>query len=378
MQMILRFLLALSVLSAAPQALAQIESAKGTGTVSYSWSLGADDKTKALHDAEVNAVERYVAEHGAAQSQNFDVIRDKVSSSINDYVLSSTILSEDNRKDAKQYSVVIRADINTARLNNAFKASSAVTNTAAAQKSPLTFVFVARQQDSVKSFDTHVYSRTDHTDNITAAAQGSQTGTEGEHIKKGSVGTSSSASGQYTASQTTSSIDESGGSKLRKADQVTWALMPTASINSVVTGVFSSAGYDVVDAEYVEPSSNGLLSLKALRSDYQTGNDLQPQTLRNTVQGLQAAQVPYLALATLDVSTPDTDPSTGLVRINVTVSGKILDVTGRFPRTLSSVGPVQFAGTGPSTDVAQTNALKLAADSAAHELVSQINAAGIH
>jgi len=96
------------------------------------------------------------------------------------------------------------------------------------------------------------------------------------------------------------------------------------------------------------------------------------------VQGLQAAQIPYLALATLDVGLPDTDPATGLARVYVTVTGKVVDVTGRFPRTLASVGPEQFAGTGPSSDVAQTNALKLAADKAARELVSQVNVVGVH
>ena len=87
--------------------------------------------------------------------------------------------------------------------------------------------------------------------------------------------------------------------------------------------------------------------------------------------------MPYLALGTLDIGMQDTDPVTGLTRIYVTVTAKLIDVTTRFPRTVSSVGPVQFSGTGPDASVAQTNALKRAADSAARELAAQLNNAKV-
>jgi hypothetical protein len=367
-------LLALVALTAT----AQVQSAKGMATVSYRDEATPEVKAQAFHDAEVNAVERYFAESGASQSDNFDVIRAKVSGAIGSYVLGATVISEENRPDARQYSVVVRADINASRLSNELKNSSTVANTADQQKSPLTFVFVARAQDSVKAFDPHVYKRTD--EKVTGDASGdvSKSGTEGEKIGRSQISTNASTSSHIAMQASTSNIVETGGSTTRRADQVTWALIPSANLSSIVTGIFGSAGFQVVEAEYVEPQSNGLLSLQALQSDYKTGNDLQPQTMRNTVQGLQAAQVPYLALATLDVGLPGTDPQTGLTVVYVTVTGKIVDVTGRFPRTVASVGPEQFAGTGPSSDVAQTNGLKLAADKAARELVSQVNVVGVH
>lgn len=357
---------------------AQVDSAKGMATVSYESKVTPEIKAQAFHDAQVNAVERYFAESGASQSENFDVIRNKVSASINNYVLGATVLSEENRQDAHQYSVVVRADINASRLRNELKNSSTVANTANQQKSTLTFVFVARAQDSVKAFDPHTYQRVDQARTGDASLDDSKNGSEGEKIGHSQISTNASTSTHVAVQANTSNIVETGGSTTRRADQVTWALIPAGNINTIVTGIFGAAGFEVVEAEYVEPQSKGLLSLQALQSDYKTGNDLQPQTMRNTVQGLQAAQIPYLALATLDVGLPDTDPATGLARVYVTVTGKVVDVTGRFPRTLASVGPEQFAGTGPSSDVAQTNALKLAADKAARELVSQVNVVGVH
>jgi hypothetical protein len=359
-------------------AFAQVQSAKGMATVSYAGKLTPELKERAYHDAQVNAVERYVAESGVAQSEGFELIRAKVSAAIGNYVLGATIISEETRADAHQYSVAVRADINAARLSVEFKNSSTVANTADQQKSPLMFVFVARAQESVQSFDARVYRRTDKSGAMEGSANDSKTGTEGEQITRSQISTSASTSSHLSKQTSTTDTTESGGSVTHRADQVTWELIPSGYISSIVTGAFSSAGFEVVDAEYVEPESKGLLSVHALQSDYTTGNDLQPQTMRNTVEGLRVAQVRYLALATLDVGLPSVDSQTGLAKVYVTVTGKILDVTSRFPRTVASVGPEQFAGTGPSADVAQTGGVKLAADKAAHELVSQINVVGVH
>ena len=200
---------------------------------------------------------------------------------------------------------------------------------------------------------------------------------ESERVGRGGVKTSTAVDRSVNASANRSVKVETGGSTTDKSDDVTWRLVPSQGLNAQFTGVFAKAGFDVVEAAYVEPQSKGLLSVKAIERDYETGNDLSPETLRNTAQGLKNAEIPYLALGTLDVDKKDTDPSTGLVRVYVTVTGKILDLNTRFPRVVSSVGPVQFAGTGPTEAVAQTNALKLAADNAARDLVSQINNVGV-
>lgn len=378
MQVIRSLCLIMALLGLGLPAHAQVESAKGMASVNYAAKLTPEIKAKAFHDAELNAIERYVAESGASQSESFDVIREKVSASLSDYVLGATLLSEDNRADARQYSVAVHVDLNAARLRNVLKNSSAVANTTDQQKSPLTFVFVARAQNSIKAFDAHTYKRTDDKRTAEGSRDQSRAGTEGESIGAAQVATNSSTSERSQAQASSSSVTESGGSTMRRADEVTWTLVPVGYINTIVTGIFDAAAFEVVEAEYVEPQSNGLLSIQALQSDYKSGNDLQPQTLRNAVQGLQAAQIPYLALATLDVGIPDKDPTTGLIRVYVTVTAKVVQVTGRFPRNVAAAGPEQFAGLGPSADVAQTNALKLAADKAARELVSQINVAGVH
>jgi hypothetical protein len=72
------------------------------------------------------------------------------------------------------------------------------------------------------------------------------------------------------------------------------------------------------------------------------------------------------------------DPATGLIRVSVIVNAKIMDLTDTIPETVATVGPVQYNGLGPTETEAQTNALKLAAQNASHDLISQLTNAGIH
>ena len=205
----------------------------------------------------------------------------------------------------------------------------------------------------------------------------SETTSEGERISGSRIETDGSRQESLAASGTRSETRTSGGSTTRKAEQVQWQVTNTNEINSAMIGVLGQAGYEVVEGEYVEGESGGQMSLARIRSDYSTGEDISPDALRGTVAGVRNAGIPLLAYGTLDVGVRDTDPVTGQPRVYVTVNGKVLDVAGRFPRNVSSVGPIQFAGIGPTETVARTNALALAAEQAAKMMADQLNARGV-
>ena len=243
----------------------------------------------------------------------------------------------------------MEASLNVAQLRNAVKAGSTVAQTATGEKSKMTFIFVSRSTDTAKSFDNREYQ--------TVEVKGQVKGTR-------------------TAGEARASV-ETGGSTTRKATQKTWVVFPSNYLKSVFNGVFASGGYRVVDAAYLEPYSKGLLKIKDVENDFKAGNDLQPQTERNVAQGLQNAQIPYIAYGTLDVRLSDTDPATGLFRVSVAATGKLLNAKETIPETVAEVGPIQVAGLGPTEEEAQTNALKNAADKVARELLSQMTNAGI-
>lgn len=376
---------ALLVLLSSP-AWAQGTSSKGIATVVLDGRLTPKVKMQAIEDARINALDRYFSQTHQANAKNYQRIRDDIVRNVSQYVLSVVILSEDidgksldEAKRAKTglYTIVVRADLDINRINNELTSQSVVANTAAADKSDMTFVFVARQQVSVQSFDDKVYKRTDVNANIEMNGSSSNSLTESEDIRSNSVTLRDSREVSGKASIDATVAVTSGGSTTAKSDVVKWDLMPTAGINTVMEGVFANAGFTVIDVVFLEEASGGLVDVDAIRNDYKTGDDLSPETLRNTTKGVRIAEIPYLALGTLDVGMKSIDPATGRTQVHVTVSGKVIDVSGRFPRTVSSVGPVRISGLGHDQSTARESALIKAAGLAAKRLVDQLNAKGI-
>lgn len=378
MQINIRFISMLVLWLIASFAIAQNPSFKGMATVPFSGSKPSPTQyAEALRLAKINAIEKYFSGTNAAEQKNYDLIRKQISVSVDDFVLSHIVLSEEADKAAKSLTLVIRADLNAVRLGNALQAASATQNTDQSQRSPLTFVFVSRVQQSVKSFRVKSHERVDTSASTEGQAAYDQEGEEGEGISASSIGTSERASIKARASANTSSSVTSGGSDELKSDEIAWKVGRAAEVNSVVTGIFSNAGYEVIEAEFLEEETNKLINLAEFRKDYSTGDDLSSTTLRNAAKGAQAVKVPYLAIGTLDIGVRDIDPASGLSRVYVSVSGKVINVSGRFPKTVSAVGPVQFSGLGPNETVARTNALQLAAENAAKQMVNELNAKGV-
>ena len=149
-----------------------------------------------------------------------------------------------------------------------------------------------------------------------------------------------------------------------KASEISWAVSNVRDIDQTITGVLTDRGMEVVPSEYIDN-----LDLVSVRNDFGSNDDLAPETLRALVSAVKANGISMLLLGTLDTELTDQDPISGLPRSHVMVNGRILDVTGKFPRVISSIGPIQFSAIGSTETVAKTNAMKSAASEAATRLV---------
>lgn len=373
MQVIKKLFLLLAALVFASSAMAQVQQARGKATVTYDgWSASREDKAKALSAAQLKAVEFYYADAGEAESENFDAIRQKILADPDRYILDSTVLAEDENSSKKQYTVAVRVSLNVANLRLAVKANSAVAKGGPAGRSPLAFIFVSREVGTSRAYDDRVYKRVDRTADVKGNVSYSEKGTEGESIRGNQIGTNASTSAQVSGSMKRSASIETGGSTTRRATDSTYRLIPSANLSQVFTSTFAKAGFKVNEAALIEPYTGGQFKVATVENDYQNGMDLKPATLASMVSGMRVAHMAYIALGTLDVGLADQDPNTGLMRVAVTVNAKLLDIGQTIPDTVASVGPVQYAGTGPTEDEARTNALRLAANNAARELTSQI------
>lgn len=358
-------------------ATAQVVSSKGMATIAFTGRLSAEDRQSAMARANLSALESYVAETNIAKVKVLEARRDEFVSKLDRLILGSTILSENPDKKSRTYTIVVRAEINAALLRAELDGGSATAKVSQAQRSLVTLLFMARMQDSVQSFKAREYNRVDASQTSSSSGSYVERTNEGESIGNTSIGTTGSRQVNGSGKESASIVVESGGSTTQKADKIAWTVTNAAEINTAMTGVFSNAGYEVVEAEYAEGESNGQLSVARVRKDFSTGNDLSADVLRSTVAGVRNASIPLLAIGTLDIGIRDTDPVTGLVRVSVTVTGKVMDVTGRFPKTISSVGPVQFAGLGNTETVARNNALTQASEKAAQTMVDELNARAV-
>jgi hypothetical protein len=336
----------------------QAASSKGVGEVTYKGMFGPSksDHQAAYEEARFNAVKRYVAQQSKSQVKLLEQNRKAVLADIDNVILDATIVDEEKNKSSKSLRITVRAEINTMLLESILEPART------AEASYMTFVFVSREQSSVQTYRDKDTSRVEKKE--------SKSGMEAQSAHGGG--------GEYYAEKQTGTQVTKGGSTIQKADEIQYRVTTTGEINSAMSDVFTENGFEVVDAVYLEDESSGRVSIESFRRDYSSGDDIDPTTLNSAVAGMRDLDISYFALGTLDVGMRDTDPQTGLVRVHVTVTGQVKSLTKRFPKTVASVGPVQYAGLGPNSTVARNNALKLAAEKAATQLTAQLHAKNLY
>lgn len=387
----------------APQMVAQVVTSRGSATMPYGPPIcgtaqGVDRKGEPIKEcqaptpldfqevtrrAAVSAIERYVAEGGEDQLRAFERIRDSVRTRFDDIVVSATELNRAVDPATRQLTVAVRVEINEARLRNLLRATSNVV-VAGGPKSMMGMFLLAREQASVETFGPErrtsiATERRDTTSTSNASTRDSTLKVrESEAIKGGAVTisgaaasteASTTAQGASTAA-TASSVEAS--SAIQRAARVQYAVAPAQDLDAVIGGRLASAGYETVEAAFLEDDqSPGLVD--AVRADFGSGDDLKAATLRRVAAAAAQQEVKFALIGTVDMSLPSVDEVTGLSRVYAKVQAKVYDVSARLPRTLVNVGPAQYAGIGPTPEVAKTNALKIAAEEIARAVIDQLS-----
>ena len=156
-----------------------------------------------------------------------------------------------------------------------------------------------------------------------------------------------------------------------------YAVSQAEDLNLSLSGMFAKSGFEVVESAFLDDGAKPSL-IEAIRSDFGTGDDLGTATLLRVVKAAKAAEVPFILVGTVDLGMQTVDQVTGGMRVYAKVTGKVLDLRGRLPRTAVSVEPAQYAGTGPTVAVARLNALHAAADAIGREVVARLNVKEVH
>jgi hypothetical protein len=360
--LIAAFVLALS--SATSGAWAQIQ-VEGRGTIPYDTGLfsskpDAGVRQAALAEAKKNALSRYAAGFSPAKFALFQAGEPQIYATLDQYVIDAILVDEGVDKEAKTYYAVIRATVNGPRLEAVLNDRGVANAQSTGGKgTAISYLFVARETESAKAFDTRRTVMA-HDQNAISASQSQ--GVSGGQAKF-------SESREATRSITT------GGSTLHKADEVTYRVTSPENINAAMNDVLASKGFEVYDYRDVVSQCAGPEPTR-IYAEFANSDELSRETRANTFAAARQCQISVFATGTLDVGLQDIDPVTGNKRVYVSVRSQLLDITGRLPRIIASVGPVQYAGLGPDAVVAMRNALQLAATEVAKSISDQMNAKG--
>lgn len=370
-----KFFLLMAAFLLSTAASAQYVNLKGGATIKYQSTLTGEDKDRAITSASMNAIERYFSEKGEAQDQVYETNREKIEKGLEKLVQNTIVLTEQVMQDTKRYQVTVRIELNEARLKNIVKQGSPATMAGDGEKSNIVYLFTARQASSVKQFDARVVRINQASVQREVNASSKVNGSEGEKISGNQVSTNTGKTVTARLDASSTLKTESGGSVTNKSDEIGYQVLPMGGYKPAVTSIFTQSGFIALDSDFVLTEAD----IKSINSDYASGTDISPATLKNVFKTLKASKekIKYLVIATIDVGLGSVDGSSGMRRIGVEVSGRVLGVEGNIPREIASVAPVQQASLGVDDGAARTAALKKGAEVASREIIAQLNNNGI-
>jgi hypothetical protein len=326
----------------------------------FSKGPDAELRQQALDEAKVIAWKRYTSTFSPARMQSYQRVEKEIIANLDQYLIDISILDELVNKDTQLFSVAIRASINEAVLNAKLNTAgvSAGGNVGAGEL--FSFIFVAREIESLKSFDARRTEIRLEENELSANQQGAARG------------------GSASIDEFTTSLSKTtqGGSTLRKANELTYRIRSGSDVDAAMTETLSGYGFDVVGYPDIVANCGGT-SPDMIKKEFSETDEMSIDSRKGAIDAARSCDVNYFAVGTLDIGLNDVDPVTGNQRVHVSVRGQVWDISKRLPRRIASVGPVQYAGLGPDPEVAMRNALRLSASQSAKVIVDQLNAKGL-
>ena len=344
---------------------AETVNVKASATVNYKGSLFSKEpkpeiKNEALAQAKLSAWKKYVAKMSGATKDMYRSQEDMFLSNLDDFVVELKVLDDTLDTDKKTYSVIVRAVIDESAVSSVLRTNSAAGQQATGDGSLFSFVFVSREVTSRKEFQD---KKTDITKSESVAASETKVAISGNNV--------SESSDNSSMSKTTT-----GGSTEKKADKLKYSVASSQDINAAMSNVLATSGFEIVEYDDVVSECGGT-EREIIMAEFSESDDMSRQTRKGAINGNRECEVTLFAAGTLDIGLSDVDPVTGNKRVFVSARAQVWNLEKRLPKKVASVGPVQYSGLGPDAKVAMRNALNLAAEEAAKEIVAILNSKGI-
>ena len=358
--------------------LSQTVTEKGIGTVKLDRSTCRDgqpaDRKKqlnAIEKAKTSAWVKYTSTFNSEKISAYDkwFSSDVPRSPIKEFIIDYVVLSSDCSKSDRTFTVVIRANINEAKLNNALRTSSGSSQTQKnLQGQGIVVLVVPRKTTEAKSFDARVTKQSMTKNSLEAD----------ELIVADENSTSITESSTQRQSVTT------GGSTSSKATQRTYEIGDINDANAQINNVLAPLGMRTFNAARLEsmaqrygyePFLNEVLNQFSGKAG-DLGANISPQKQNEIIDiiiDVGQGRLNYFLLGTVDYSVPRDDPDTGAKKSDVLVNIQLFRIDDFFgAESVASVGPEIKSAFGETDVLAQTAALKKAFVEATNSLIFKL------
>lgn len=354
--------------------LSQTVTEKGIGTVELDRSTCRDgkpaDRNKqldAIEKAKISAWEKYTSTFTSEKISTYENLSS--SSPHNEFIIDYVVLSSDCSKSDRTFTVVIRANINEAKLNSALRSSSGSSQTQKnLQGQGIVVLVVPRKTTEAKSFDARVTKQSMTKNSLEAD----------EIIVADENSTSITESSTQRQSVTT------GGSTSSKATQRTYEIGDINDANAQINNVLAPLGMRTFNAARLEsmaqrygyePFLNEVLNQFSGKAG-DLGANISPQKQNEIIDiiiDVGQGRLNYFLLGTVDYSVPRDDPDTGAKKSDVLVNIQLFRIDDFFgAESVASVGPEIKSAFGETDVLAQTAALKKAFVEATNSLIFKL------
>ena len=318
---------------------------------------------KAIEAACLNVLDKYTDTFSTARLTNYEKIQDLVESNLGDFVNCSAPIDENMDFATNEFSVVIKASVNTSKIDKELQDVSAINNS----DDPMDIVLLVftRQVDSVKQKDDKV-TKIDQTKTSVDIDQ-----TEASTDTDTSISSSSTETNQTTT----------GGSTVSSSEQVNYKV-GNDYFDTIVGGMsdpLNEAGYELIEADYVIDDE----MFEAMMGDLAEKGKMSGDTKKEIAEILTDEEIPYFIEGVFDIGRQEIDPATGLSTVTVALKKASFmsflrkGEWKKRPKSIANVGDIQRKGKGTNPSEAISNALGNITNEVAKLLIDKTNAKGV-
>lgn len=339
----------------------------GKGTVSITTVESFEEKkeliiSEAKKIACKDALQKYVSTFTIDKKKNYDKIKANVEKNLLNYMVCDKIIDESLDTSANKYTIIVKANIDETKINQALIEVSAIANASSDEASDIVLLMFSAKTKSIKQKDDKV-TKVDQTKKSVDVEQ-----TE-----------ASSESETLVSSETTeTNVTTTGGNTVKSSEAITYEISDiyNESIEAGMVEILNTAGFELIDGGDLDLEEQ----IETLKADYGEKGKLSKAVQKSIKKNIASEEISFYIQGIFKIGSQEVDAATGLKVVNVSVvSAKMMHKKEgkKFWKTVATVAGNQRKGKGTTYDEAINNAIRLCAQSVAKQMVQKVNAKGI-